>query len=119
MILHITTRNEWDQAQTAGEYKAPSLQTDGFIHCSTINQTAETANMFFKGRKDLILLCIDENKLKAECRYEAPCCQEMHNKTAENLFPHIYGPIDLTAIVNVVDLNPGEEGLFELPTNLK
>lgn len=62
-ILHIATNTEWEKAQQDGAYTAPSLQSEGSIHCSTLTQTVDTANIFFKGQEGLILLCIDENKL--------------------------------------------------------
>jgi uncharacterized protein (DUF952 family) len=39
MILHITTHKDWEKAMQLGEYNAPSLVSEGFIHCSTIKQT--------------------------------------------------------------------------------
>jgi len=56
MILHITSHKEWEKAQIAGEYNTPSLKIEGFIHCSTLKQTTDTANIFFKGQTGLALL---------------------------------------------------------------
>ncbi len=72
IILHITHLQEWETAVFSGYYSPSSLNSDGFIHCSTIEQTVETANTFFENQQDLILLCIDENKTEAEVKYEAP-----------------------------------------------
>jgi uncharacterized protein (DUF952 family) len=118
MILHITTDKEWGKAQVEGEYTAPSLKTDGFIHCSTLKQTADTANIFFKGQSGLVLLCIDENKLKSECKYEDPAGGDQHDPRVGNLFPHIYGPINILAVIKVVDFPSNENGLFTLPQEL-
>mgnify|MGYP003800532841 CR=1 FL=1 len=63
MILHITTHEDWGKALIYGEYSAASLQSDGFIHCSTVKQTINTANIFFKGQQGLVLLCIDETNM--------------------------------------------------------
>jgi uncharacterized protein (DUF952 family) len=115
MILHITTRQSWEEAQKAGEYKAPSLNSEGFIHCSTSKQTVDTANLYFKGQKGLVLLCIDENKLIAECRFEPPAGGKQHDQETGNLFPHIYGPINLSSVIRVVDFPTDENGLFKLP----
>jgi uncharacterized protein (DUF952 family) len=117
MILHITTHQDWETTLNKGEYRAPSLITDGFIHCSTLLQTVETANLFFKGQKGLILLCIDEKKLKAECRYEDPTGVNgiQHKPEWNKLFPHVYGPINNDAVIRVADFIPGDDGLFELP----
>ena len=68
MILHITTHQEWEKALIEGAYTPPSLQSDGFIHCSTLKQTVDTANIFYKGQHGLVLLCIDENNLESECK---------------------------------------------------
>jgi len=118
MILHITTDKEWRKAQVEGEYTAPSLKTDGFIHCSTAMQTIDTANIFFKGQSGLVLLCIDENKLKSECRYEDPAGGGHSYPNLGELFPHVYGPIPISAVIKVVDFPSNENGLFTLPQEL-
>lgn len=124
MILHITTQNNWEKARVKGEYTAPSLIDEGFIHCSTPKQAVETANLFFKGQNGLVLLCIDEKKLKSECRFEDPAGVGVvrHDSRADNLFPHIYGPVNNSAVIKVLDFPLNEKGIFELPielTNLK
>jgi uncharacterized protein (DUF952 family) len=118
MILHITTLKEWKIAQINSEYTAPSLISDGFIHCSTLEQTVDTANIFFKGHNGLVLLCIDENKLKSECKYEDPSGGGKHDPSLGNLFPHIYGPVNISAVVKVVDFPANDVGLFALPKEL-
>lgn len=112
-ILHITTHNAWVEAQRNGAYTAPSLRTEGFIHCSTPMQTPATANAFFRGIDGLVLLVIHESKLKSELKYEAPA----DNGEADpgDRFPHVYGPINLDAVDRAVDFSPGEDGSFELP----
>jgi len=118
MILHITTPDEWEKALLKGEYSSTTLQSDGFIHCSTIKQTTDTANVFFKGQKGLILLCIDEEKLESECKYEDPVGSGQHDPAVGNLFPHIYGPINLSAVIKVVDFPVDENGIFTLPREI-
>jgi uncharacterized protein (DUF952 family) len=118
MILHITTHKEWDKAQLEGEYTAASLNSEGFIHCSTPKQTTDTANIFFKGQTGLILLCIDENKLISETKYESPTGGGQHNPDVGSLFPHIYGPINISSVIKVVDFPANEKGFFELPIEI-
>ena len=65
MILHILKRAEWEDARLRGEYRPPSLDAEGFIHCSTVDQVIDTANLFFTAVNDLLLLRIDESKLRA------------------------------------------------------
>lgn len=119
MILHITTREDWNAAKIADVYSAPSLQTEGFIHCSTVKQAVDTANIFFKGQQGLILLCIDESKLTSECKYEEPSGGGKHDPSVGKLFPHVYGPINIAAVIKVVDFPVGTDGLFSLPKEIK
>ena len=56
IIYHITSRTAWEAAQAAGEYSPDSLKTEGFIHASTGEQVADTANRFYHGQKGLVLL---------------------------------------------------------------
>ena len=71
-ILHITTQSAWEDAKRNGSYEPQSLAAEGFIHCSTLRQVVATANAFFRGVTDLVLLVIDESALSAELKYEPP-----------------------------------------------
>ncbi|HEY0194298.1 MAG TPA: DUF952 domain-containing protein [Kofleriaceae bacterium] len=116
MILHIATRPDWAAGLAAGAYRPASLAAEGFIHCSTYAQAAATANRYFAGREDLVLLCIDEARLTAELRYEAPAGPA--DPRADQQFPHLYGPLAASAVVAVVDFPPGPDGRFSLPDGL-
>jgi uncharacterized protein (DUF952 family) len=107
MILHITSRAEWTDAQTRGEYIAPSLNTEGFIHCATGEQILHVANAFYRGRNDLVLLMIDESKLEPELKWEAPVGLPAPGIPESDTFPHIFGPVNLTAVVFVRDFPAG------------
>ncbi|PEC48468.1 DUF952 domain-containing protein [Bacillus sp. AFS096315] len=111
MILHIIENKDWQNAIKIGEYLPASLNTDGFIHCSTLEQTVEIANLFFKGVTDLKILCIDEEKTKSKIVYE-------DTENFGKLFPHLYGPLNLDAVFKVVELNSDENGNFILPDEL-
>ena len=115
MILHITSRAEWADAQTRGEYIAPSLSTEGFIHCSTETQVLHVANAFYRGRNDLVLLLIDASRLKPELKWEAPAGPPAPGISESDSFPHIFGPINLTAVASVPDFMPDSAGTFILP----
>ena len=119
MILHITSKQEWLEAQTRGEYSAPSLQTEGFIHCSTENQVLHVANAFYRGRNDLVLLKLDEAKIKPELKWEPPAGPPAPGISNSDKFPHIFGPINLTAIASVLDFMPDPVSMtFSLPSTL-
>ncbi|HNK63058.1 MAG TPA: DUF952 domain-containing protein [Anaerolineales bacterium] len=117
MILHITSKQEWLDAQTRGEYTAPSLATEGFIHCSTDKQLLNVANAFYRGRTDLVVLVIDEARLKPQVKWEAPAGPPAANISEADLFPHVYGPINVDAVASTPDfpLDPAS-GTFSLPS---
>jgi uncharacterized protein (DUF952 family) len=120
MILHITSKAEWNEAQTRGEYVAPSLGTESFIHCSTEKQVLHVANAFYRGRNDLVLLKLDEARLKPELKWEPPVGSPAPGISESDLFPHIFGPINLTAIASVLDFEPDPvSGTFSLPSKLQ
>jgi len=117
ILLHITYQNEWTLALENSQYVAPSLETEGFIHCSTFAQVVKTANLFFNGQDGLVILAIDEERLTAPVRYENPTYLDDPNAGQE--FPHIYGPINTDAVVHVVELAAGRDGQFSLPSELE
>jgi uncharacterized protein (DUF952 family) len=108
MIFHITTRDAWDEAAHAGEYRADTLATEGFIHCSERHQVAEVANVRFRGREDLVLLWIDPAQVRAEIKYEEAL-------DGSDRFPHIYGPINIDAVARVTDFAEEKTGTFPPP----
>lgn len=108
LITHITSRSAWHDAQQVGRYEAPSLHTEGFIHCSTPAQVAATANRFYRAQRGLLLLYIDPALLTAPLKLEP-------GTDVEELFPHIYGPLNLTAVVRVTDFEPDAAGVFHPP----
>ena len=69
-IFHITKRDKWEKAKREGSYEAPSLASEGFIHCSTSDQVVRTANRLFRGQMGLVLLKIDTVQVGAEIKYE-------------------------------------------------
>lgn len=112
MIYHITQRSAWKLAQSAGVYRGDTLDTQGFIHCSMPRQVVGVANSYYSGQHGLVLLCIDVDRLQAELHYDAPAGPAIEG---ENLFPHIYGPLNTDAVTAVLDFEPGPDGTFSLP----
>ncbi len=105
MIFHITTRSQWAQAQKLGEYRADSVETEGFIHCSTIDQVVGSANRFYRGQTGLVLLKIECDRLKARLQFD-------EIETGE-FFPHLYGSLNLDAVVEVIEFEPEADGSFQ------
>jgi uncharacterized protein (DUF952 family) len=112
MILHIVKFQEWETAVDAGIYRPASLETEGFIHCSTPEQVLTPANKLFLGKEGLALLVIDPEKVEAPIIYE-DCYKSGHT------YPHIYGPLNVEAVRIVIPFPPGEEGRFYLPKELR
>ena len=110
-ILHICPQADWDAGKAAGAYTAASLETEGFIHCSTTEQVLGVANNIFVGQTDLVLLVIETERLTEKLVYE-----DTYNHGSE--FPHVYGPINLDAVVDVVAFPAGADGLFTLPEEI-
>ncbi len=106
-IYHLTTRAAWADANTLGEYTVDSQASLGFIHCSTASQVLRVANAYYPGCTDLVLLEIDTSCLRAEVRWEPG------TDRPEELFPHIYGPLNLQAVSRVFTLSPEVDGQFK------
>jgi uncharacterized protein (DUF952 family) len=117
VILHITRQQDWQAALESGAYQAHSLAKEGFIHCSTAAQVLRIANNFYRGQTDLVLLVIDTDKLIPPLKFEAPVnpATGQPEPGVIDLFPHIYGPLNLEAVPKVVAFPQNADGLFLLP----
>ena len=111
-IYHLTSLGDWERAREAGEYRVSTLgltlEEVGFIHCSTASQVAGVANRFYRGLTGLVLLTIDQGRVRPEVRYEAV-------PDSDEVFPHVYGPLNVDAVVDVAPLEPGPDGAFVMP----
>jgi len=108
IIFHITTRQAWAEAVRVGRYEPEDLRMYESIPCSVRSQVIGVANEFFKDRKGLVLLYIDSAKVRPEIRYV-----DMDGTTP--IGPHIYGPLDVAAVVRVADFTPQADGKFVMP----
>lgn len=108
MILHIVSKHTWAEGSSRETYEDPSLAAEGFIHCSTADQVLIPANERFSGQTDLLLLVLDPALLSSPVIYED--CYESGLE-----FPHIYGPINRSAVVRTLDFPWNEATGFVLP----
>ncbi len=99
LICHIVSRQVWETAIQEGGYQPPSLQQEGFIHFSYPHQTAATGRRFYAGQSGLVLLWIDPALLRAELRVEQAA-------DVGESFPHLYGPLNIDAVVDMTDFDP-------------
>src|SRR6218665_3116897 len=109
VIYHIVHKEEWDNAQLSGEYKHPTLATEGFIHCSTAAQLEKTANRYFTGQSEILILKIDATRVKSEIKYELATIGEW--------FPHIYGPLNIDSVVKIFTVVLNQNGKYIIPLN--
>ena len=108
VIYHLTNSTDWSAAQAAGEYEASSLSDESFIHCSADEaQMLRVAERLYPGVLGLVVLDVDTGALHAEVKREP-------SRSGE-IYPHIYGRINLDAVVRVRDLMLDDEGRHRLP----
>lgn len=107
VIYKIVPATLWRQAESAGVFTgAPVDVADGFIHFSTAAQVEETAARHFAGQDGLLLVAVSAEALGDALRWEP--------SRGGALFPHLYGPLSLTAVVWVrpLPVGPGERHMF-------
>ncbi len=112
ILYHIIPLGEWGTAVSTNLYSPTSIETEGFIHCSTKEQLLFPANGMFKGQTDLILLEIDSEKVTHQIVYED--CYE-----SGIAFPHIYGSLNIDAVTATIPFPPNSDGSFSLPPQLQ
>ena len=111
IIFHITRCEQWEKAKPEGVYLGDTLDSEGFIHCSTSKQIVKVANTLFRFQEGLVLLCIETGRIQSEIRYEGA--------EGSELYPHIYGPLNINAVVKVIDFEPAKNGMFVPPKGIR
>ena len=100
--------DEWQAAEAAGAYRGSSQDAaDGFIHFSTAAQIVESAARHRAGQDGLVLLAVDARRLGGALRWEA--------SRGGQLFPHLYGPLPLDAVIETRPLPLGADGRHVFP----
>jgi uncharacterized protein (DUF952 family) len=113
VIYHVALASDWDGALEAGEYRVSTvgrtLEDEGFIHASTGSQVRGVVDAHYAGvAEQLVLLTIDERRLTVPLQWDAvPGSPEP--------FPHLYGPLDVGAVVLATPLLRDGQGRLELP----
>lgn len=109
MIYHIEREDVWKKALADGVYTPGSYESDGFIHCSALEQITLVANSHYAGQQGLVLLCISQKLLDAETLWEP----------SDGLYyPHIYGPLNTSAVVAALPFPCRQDGTFDLPADM-
>ena len=109
MILHITRCTEWEAAQKTGVYSSADFELEGFIHASLVNQILGSAERHYHGQQGLMLLGIDTRLVQAVTRFE-------NLVGGSQQFPHIFGALNLDAVIGSAPFETDGDGVFTLPS---
>ncbi|WP_441228424.1 DUF952 domain-containing protein [Tardiphaga sp. 20_F10_N6_6] len=107
-IYKICPASSWREAERQGIYRGSADDArDGFIHFSTVAQLAETLRKYYFGQTGLFLVAVDADALGDDLRWES--------SRGGDLFPHLYGELDLGAVTAVLDLRARSDGNHDIP----
>jgi uncharacterized protein (DUF952 family) len=93
LLYHVVTPPQWEKWSANDHYESPTFHQEGFIHLCTPEQLAGVIARYYSHEKELLLLHLDADLLEAPLKWEAA--------TNDELFPHLFGPIDKKAVVKV------------------
>lgn len=96
-IYHVTTMNEWEAAQANQSYLPKDYAKEGFIHCCIERQVDGVLERFYQGQNGLVKLKIEKAKVQRPVLFELA-------EDLDELFPHIYGPLNLDSVVEVIPI---------------
>lgn len=102
-VFHIARSGDWEAALAEGSYRMSTLDRtlaeEGFVHCACREQVAGVRERYCAGQSGLLVLAVDVDRLGAEVRFE-----DGGGSGGGELFPHVYGPIEVDAVVSVTPL---------------
>jgi uncharacterized protein (DUF952 family) len=110
-VYKIVAADLWQAAEDSGVFTGAGIDlNDGFIHLSTGGQARRTAELYFAGQDDLVLVAADGTSLGAALKYEP--------SRDGDLFPHLHGSLPLTAVLTVRPLPLGADGNHIFPEDV-
>ena len=115
LMYHLAYQKDWEEAQRDGEYRQSTrgrtLEEQGFIHgAAKPSQVEQVANSFYTGERGLVVLLIDIARVKSEVRHDPV-------PGFDTPLPHIYGPLNPDAVIEVRQLEAGPDGRFTFSGN--
>jgi uncharacterized protein (DUF952 family) len=111
-IYRLLSAAAWQEAQAAGSFVGSEHDLrDGFIHFSSAEQVAETAARHYARQVDLLLIAVSVAALGTALRFEP--------SRGGALFPHLYGPLPLSAVTRIEPLAVDANGVHVLPGKLE
>ena len=110
MIYHITTPAAWNKARQDDHYLPEGFKQEGFIHCSKMEQIVGVGERYYAGQTGLLILGINPDKLRSKLVFE-------NLIGGDDLFPHIYGPLNLDAVESTAEFGQNASGGFDFPVD--
>lgn len=108
LLVHLCGTRDWQAAADSGRLAPESLLTSGFVHLSTQQQAHLPATRLFAGRDDVLAIYVDPQRLEAPVLWEPG----LPDDPPSMRFPHLYGPLPLSAVVEVRPYPPQSDGTF-------
>jgi uncharacterized protein (DUF952 family) len=104
LTYHATPKAHWEASDASQPYVSNDFADEGFIHCTdSADALPSVLTTYYRDEPgDWVVLTIDKRRVSPPVRYEDP----------DNVFPHIYGPLNRDAIVDVRDILRAEDGTF-------
>ena len=105
MILHCMKKSTWEERKEKEYWGQRDIDAEGFLHCSTIEFFWRIAWLFEDTKEEFVIICINEDKLEAEVRFE-------DGDNCGRAYPHIYGLVNNSAVVEVLSFLRDESGKY-------
>ncbi len=104
LTYHLTPFGVWDRQKSGTQYTPEPFETEGFIHCTdTLQLLVDVGNRYYTAEpREMVCLVIDLDHVSAPVRYEDP----------EHVYPHIYGPLETSAVIDVRQVQRDNDGRF-------
>jgi uncharacterized protein (DUF952 family) len=106
--MHLCGADDWARAVARGAIEPGPSSGARFVHLSAPEQVHLPANRLYRGRPDLLLLHVDPARLDAPVRWEPGVATDPESM----LFPHLYGPLPVRAVIGVTPYRPAPDGTF-------
>ena len=102
--LHLTPREIWEQQAGNVEYVPEAYETDGFIHCTDGDDNLlHVANLYYRlDPREFVVLTLAVERITSDVKYE----------DSDQIYPHIYGPLNTEAVVGLRTAERSEDGAF-------
>lgn len=107
LIFHVVKKENWKSQKKDSRYHPESLDSDGFIHCSTGRTIEEVTNRLYKDQDDILLIIINTTLVEPEIRYE-------NSGNSDTKYPHIYGPLNMDAVIDKIELASEDDGGYKI-----